>query len=62
MRVLIYNPQGENSIYLGEPEIGIHWPIDPERAVLSERDRNAQTLAQCWRRRRSDINWRVIST
>lgn len=42
----IYNPQGESSIYLGDPEIGIYWPIDPERGLLSERDRNAQTLAQ----------------
>jgi dTDP-4-dehydrorhamnose 3,5-epimerase len=42
----IYNAQGESSIYLGDPEIGIHWPIGPERALLSERDRNAQTLAQ----------------
>jgi dTDP-4-dehydrorhamnose 3,5-epimerase len=41
-----YNPQGESSIYLGDPEIGIHWPIHPEGGLLSERDRNAQTLAQ----------------
>ena len=42
----IYNPQGEGGINLGDPEIGIQWPIHPERALLSERDRNAQTLAQ----------------
>jgi dTDP-4-dehydrorhamnose 3,5-epimerase len=42
----IYNPKGESGIYLGDPEIGIHWPIHPERALLSERDRNAQTLPQ----------------
>ena len=42
----IYNPKGESGIYFGDPEIGIKWPIDPQQAVTSEKDRKAQTLAQ----------------
>jgi dTDP-4-dehydrorhamnose 3,5-epimerase len=42
----IHNARGESNIHFADPEIGIHWPIDVEHAVLSERDRNAQTLAQ----------------
>lgn len=42
----IYNAGGESCIYFADPEIGIRWPIDPQRALLSERDRSAQTLAQ----------------
>ena len=40
----IYNPKGESGILWNDPEIGIEWPVsDP---VLSEKDKNAQTLAQ----------------
>ncbi|HEV2961017.1 MAG TPA: dTDP-4-dehydrorhamnose 3,5-epimerase [Candidatus Angelobacter sp.] len=42
----IYNPQGESVIHFADPQIGIHWPIDAKTAVTSDRDRNAQTLAQ----------------
>ena len=42
----IYNPKGESGIYFADPEIGIQWPIDPQQAVTSEKDRKAQTLAQ----------------
>jgi dTDP-4-dehydrorhamnose 3,5-epimerase len=42
----IYNPQGEGVIHFADPQIGIHWPIDAKTTVTSERDRNAQTLAQ----------------
>src|SRR5258708_11507025 len=40
----IYNNQGESGIRWDDPEIGVEWPIkDP---ILSDKDRNAQTLAQ----------------
>jgi dTDP-4-dehydrorhamnose 3,5-epimerase len=40
----IYSNKGESGIRWDDPEIGIEWPI--QDAVLSEKDRNAQTLAQ----------------
>lgn len=39
-----YNPQGESGILWNDPEIGIKWPVD--NPLLSEKDQNAQTLAQ----------------
>src|SRR5216684_656405 len=42
----IYNPKTEGGIYFADPEIGVKWPIDVATADTSERDRNAQTLAQ----------------
>jgi dTDP-4-dehydrorhamnose 3,5-epimerase len=42
----IYNSKAESGIYLADPEIGIEWPIDIATAVISEKDRKAQTLAQ----------------
>ena len=40
----IYNSKAESSIRWDDPEIGIEWPI--AEALLSEKDRKAQTLAQ----------------
>jgi dTDP-4-dehydrorhamnose 3,5-epimerase len=40
----IYSNKGESGIRWDDPEIGIEWPI--QDVVLSEKDRNAQTLAQ----------------
>ncbi len=42
----VYNPQGESGIYFADPAIGIRWPIEPAAAILSEKDRKAQTLAR----------------
>ncbi|HEY6970726.1 MAG TPA: dTDP-4-dehydrorhamnose 3,5-epimerase [Candidatus Angelobacter sp.] len=42
----IYNSKGEAGIYLGDPGIGIEWPVDLTKATMSEKDRNAPTLAQ----------------
>lgn len=42
----IYNPPCEGGIYFADPAIGIRWPIDPAKAVTSDRDRRAPTLAQ----------------
>jgi dTDP-4-dehydrorhamnose 3,5-epimerase len=40
----IYNSRAESGILWNDPEVGIEWPVaDP---ILSEKDRNAQTLAQ----------------
>jgi dTDP-4-dehydrorhamnose 3,5-epimerase len=40
----IYNSRGESSVLWNDPAIGVNWPVD--EPILSERDRNAQTLAQ----------------
>jgi dTDP-4-dehydrorhamnose 3,5-epimerase len=41
-----YNSQGEGGINLADPQIGVKWPIDVAKAVISDRDRKAPTLAQ----------------
>lgn len=40
----IYNNKGESGIRWDDPEIGIEWPI--RDVTISEKDRNAQILAQ----------------
>ena len=50
----IYNPSTEANIRFSDPEIGIRWPIDAESAVVSERDRNAPSLAEWLRSPLSD--------
>ncbi len=40
----IYNSKGESGILWNDPAIGIEWPLHDVQ--LSEKDRNAQTLAQ----------------
>jgi dTDP-4-dehydrorhamnose 3,5-epimerase len=49
-----YNNKGESGIRWDDPEIGIEWPI--RDVVLSEKDRNAQTLAQ-WLSRPESANF-----
>ena len=39
-----YNREGESNIRWDDPEIGIDWPN--RYAILSDRDKNAQTLAE----------------
>ena len=40
----LYNPRTETGIRWNDPAIGVEWPVaDPQ---LSDRDRNAQTLAE----------------
>lgn len=48
----IYNNQGESGILWNDPEIGIQWPLD--EVILSEKDRNAQTLSEWLKRPESD--------
>ena len=40
----LYNKNAESGILWNDPEIGINWPI--RDALVSDKDRNAQTLAQ----------------
>jgi len=50
----IYNNKGESGIRWDDPAIGIDWPV--QDAQLSEKDRNAQTLAQ-WLSRPESANF-----
>jgi dTDP-4-dehydrorhamnose 3,5-epimerase len=50
----VYNGKTESGIRWNDPEIGIEWPVrDP---LLSDKDRNAQTLAQ-WLSRPESVNF-----
>lgn len=40
----IYNPNAESAIRWDDPSIGINWPV--REAMVSEKDRGAQTLAE----------------
>lgn len=42
----IYNSKAEAGINFADPEIGIAWPIEKASVIVSEKDRQAQTLAQ----------------
>jgi dTDP-4-dehydrorhamnose 3,5-epimerase len=50
----IYGNKGESGIRWDDPEIGIKWPL--QDVLLSEKDRNAQTLAQ-WLSRPESANF-----
>ncbi|MFY8020242.1 MAG: dTDP-4-dehydrorhamnose 3,5-epimerase [Bacteroidia bacterium] len=40
----LYNKNAESGILWNDPALGIHWPI--ENPILSDKDKNAQTLAE----------------
>ena len=40
-----YDPASERGVAWNDPAIGIEWPVDPEEAVLTERDRALPRLA-----------------
>jgi dTDP-4-dehydrorhamnose 3,5-epimerase len=43
----IYSNRAESGILWNDPSVGIEWPVDEvAKLVLSDKDRNAQTLAQ----------------
>ncbi len=42
----IYNGKGESGVLFSDPEIGVEWPIPIDKAIVSDKDRKAQTLAQ----------------
>lgn len=44
-----YNSKGESGVLWNDPEIGVEWPVEGE-PTLSDKDRNAQTLAQWFER------------
>jgi dTDP-4-dehydrorhamnose 3,5-epimerase len=48
----IYNNKGESGIRWNDPSIGIEWPV--KSPILSDKDRNAQTLAQWLERPESE--------
>ena len=48
----IYNHNGESGILWNDPEIGIKWPV--KNPILSEKDRNAQTLSEWLKKAESD--------
>lgn len=41
-----YTPVREHTIAANDPDIGIDWPLTPDRQVLSPRDATAPTLAE----------------
>lgn len=50
----IYNPSYESGILWNDPKIGIKWPI-AGKPILSEKDKNAQTINQWLRRLESNF-------
>src|SRR2546421_7246653 len=49
-----YNSKGESGILWNDSAIGIDWPIKTSEIQLSDKDKNAQTLAQWLARPESD--------
>ena len=41
-----YSPQYDRGLLWNDPVLGIQWPVEPDKAVLSDKDRNHPTLAQ----------------
>lgn len=39
-----YSPQGERTILWNDPELAIPWPVAPEDAIVSHKDRNGTSL------------------
>jgi len=52
----IYNHKAESGILWNDPQIGIAWPLPVTDVVLSDKDRNAQTLEQ-WLARPESLNF-----
>src|SRR5512146_3196716 len=42
----VWNPRAESGIRWNDPEIGLQWPVTAGQALLSSKDRDAQTLAE----------------
>ena len=41
----VYAPECDGSVRFDDPDIGIDWGVDLSQAILSDKDRNAQSLA-----------------
>lgn len=41
-----YHPDADRSIHWSDPALGIDWPVDPDRVVLSDKDAAAPTVAE----------------
>jgi len=50
----IYNHKGESGIFWNDPKIGIKLPSAKEPLILSEKDKNAQTLEEWLNKKESD--------
>lgn len=42
-----YDKQAERGVIWNDPAIGIDWPVNSERAILSEKDRILPRLSEC---------------
>jgi dTDP-4-dehydrorhamnose 3,5-epimerase len=42
----VYNNKGESGILWNDPAVGVEWPVPAAAAILSDKDRKAQTLTQ----------------
>ncbi|HEY1944481.1 MAG TPA: dTDP-4-dehydrorhamnose 3,5-epimerase [Roseiarcus sp.] len=42
-----YSPQHDHGLAFDDPALEIAWPVDPARAVLSDKDRRHPRLAEC---------------
>ena len=50
-----YNAEGESGINIFDPDINIKWPIPSSEAIISDKDRDAQSLQEYSR----DIKFRI---
>lgn len=41
-----YSPENDRGIYWADPALGITWPVDPEKAMLSDKDKRNPVLAE----------------
>ena len=42
----VYNKASEGGVRFDDPDIGVDWKIDPKKAILSEKDKNAPLLKE----------------
>ena len=41
----VYAPDCDGAVYFADPDLGIDWGIDPQEAILSDKDRHAPRFA-----------------
>ena len=41
-----YNAEADGGIAFDDPDLAIDWPIDPSRAIMSEKDHRHPTLKE----------------